>query len=711
MIAVYKRELKSIFHSMIGWVFMAVILFFAGLYFTAYNLGQGYPYFAYALSSISFVLMIVVPVLTMRIMAEDKKQNTDQLLYTAPVPAYHVILGKYFSMLTVFLFPVLLVSIYPLFLSILGKVPYADTYVSILGFFVFGASCIAIGQFASSLTENQIVAAVLAFLLLYLGYMMKGISGLLFTGENIATKILNVYSFSSRISTFFDGVFDIPSFLYFLTLIAVFLFFTCQVIQKKRWSVATKRIRRGAFSTGLIVVVITVSILANYGVSLLPDSMKQFDVTNEKLYQISEQTEEMLRNLNEDVTIYILADEKNQDTVVEKTLAKYEASSDHISLVYKDPSLYPEFASGYGENSLKNNSLIVESKKRYKVVSYGDLYKREVDYSTYTEKVTGYDGEGQLTSAIAYVTSEEMPKLYQITGHGETTLSGDILASIQKENVDIESINLLKYDAIPEDAAGILVLAPKADYTQEDAQKIDDYLNNGGKAIFITTWTQEGNPVLTGIFEKYGLSLANGVVADPDADYYYQNPYYLLPDVKTSAISSSLVRNKRLVFMPYAQGILVEESDDESDDESNQGPVVQQIFVTSDKAYSKNNMQDMQTWEKEDGDTNGPFALGVYVTQMFDKEEMKFLWLTSENFLSNEANMTVSGANFELITNMVGQMSEKETSISIPVKEYKVSNLTVPRSVFYIGGATVMFLIPVIMLLSGLVIWLGRRKK
>ncbi len=692
---------------MIGWVFMAVILFFGGLYFSAYNLGQGYPYFAYALSSILFVLLVVVPVLTMRIMAEDKRQNTDQLLYTAPVPAYQIILGKYLSLVTTFLFPVLIMGIYPLALGLMGEVPYADTYVSILGFFVFGAACIAIGQFASSLAENQIVAAVLTFLLLFLGYMMEGISGLLFTGENIVTKILGVYSFNSRLSTFFDGVFDIPSFLYFLTLIAVFLFFTTQVIRKKCWSVATKRIRRGAFSTGLLVVVIAASILINYGVSLLPDSMKQFDVTNEKLYQISEQTEEMLGNLDEDVMIYVLANESSQDTIIEKTLAKYEAGSGHIIVTYKDPSLYPEFAGSYTEASLESNSLIIESQKRYKVVSYSDLYESDIDYTTYAQTVTGYDGEGQLTSAIAYVTSEEMPKLYEITGHGELTLSGGILASIQKENVDMESINLLNYDAIPEDAAGIFVLAPTADYTQEDAQKISDYLDKGGKAIFITSWTQEGTPIFTKIFEKYGLTLVDGIVADPDSNYYYQNPYYLLPDVNGSAVTSSLVSDKRFVFMPYAQGIAM----DENGAENEEGPEVKQILVTSDKAYAKTNVKNMQTWEKEDGDASGPFALGVYVTQAFGGEDMKFLWLTSENFISDDANATVSGANFEMITNMIGQMSDQETSVSIPVKDYTAANLTVPRSVFIIGSATVMFLIPVIVLVSGLVIWLGRRKK
>ncbi len=710
MSAVYKRELKSIFHSMIGWIFMAVILFFVGLYFTAYNLGQGYPYFAYALSSVLFVLMIVIPILTMRIMTEDKKQNTDQLLYTAPVSTMQVLVGKYLSMVTTFLFPIIIVSIYPFALSALGEIPFLDTFVSILGFFIFGAACIAIGQFISSLTENQIIAAVLTFLMLFLGYMMDGITGLLFTGENIVTRILSCYSFNKKLSTFFDGVFDIPSMIYFLTLIVLFLFFTYQVLQKKRWSVATRRIRRGVFSTGMIVVVLAVSVLANYGVSLLPDSMKQFDVTNEKLYEITDTTKELLSGLSEDVTVYVLAPEDGQDSVIEKTLEKYKEISSHISVEYKDPSLFPEFAGSYTDDTPESGSLIVESEKRFKVIGYSDMYQSEVDYNTYSETVTGYDGEGQLTSAIDYVTAEQMPKLYEITGHGELELSGTLLSDIKKENVDIESINLLKYDKIPEDAAGIIVLAPTTDYSKEDAEKVSEYLEQGGKAIFITSWTKEGTPNFTNIFEEYGMSLASGVVVDADQNYYYQNPYYLLPDINGSAVTYSLASQKRYVYMPYAQGIIVEEVSDEAEDDEN-APDVTRILTTSDKAYSKTDVQNMQTWEKEDTDQDGPFAVGVFVTKAVGEEEMRFLWLTSENVIADSANQVVSGGNFELITNMVGQMTDHEKSISIPVKEYMSANLTIPKTVFFFGGAVVMFLIPLVVLVVGFVIWFGRKKK
>ena len=152
MLAIYKRELRAVFHSMIGWIFLAAMLFFIGLYFSIYNLGQGYPYAAVVLSSILFVVILTVPVLTMRIMTEDKRQNTDKLLYTAPVKTIGVILGKYFAMLTVFAIPVLVVCLFPLFLGLYGEVPYLETYVAVMGFFVYGAACIAICLIISSLT-------------------------------------------------------------------------------------------------------------------------------------------------------------------------------------------------------------------------------------------------------------------------------------------------------------------------------------------------------------------------------------------------------------------------------------------------------------------------------------------------------------------------------------------------------------------------------
>ncbi|MBO4902259.1 MAG: Gldg family protein [Lachnospiraceae bacterium] len=705
MIAVYKRELKAAFHSMIGWIFEAAMLFFIGLYFSIYNLGQGYPYVAITLSSILFVVILAIPILTMRIMTEDVRYHTDKLLYTAPVKTMHVILGKYFAMLTLFVLPLLIVCLMPVFLSLFGSVPYLETYIAILGFFVYGAACIAIGLFVSSLTENQIVAAVLSFVALFLGYMMSGITGFVSTDGNLLTKILNVYSFSERLKTFFDGVCDLPSFLYFITLAAVFLFFTYEVMQKKKFSVSTGRIKRGAFSTGLIVLVVAAAVGINYAATFLPDSWKQFDVTQEGLYEIGDVTKEHLAVLNDDVTIYVLSSKEGTDSIVDRLLSKYKDESSHIHVEYKDPALYPEFGAKYGADSAENGSLIVESAKRYKLIPNSSLFETEIDYTTYSQQITGFDGEGQLTGAIDYVTGDELPVLYQVSGHGELAISGALQTAIEKENVQIETLNLMEHEAVPEDAAGLVIMAPTQDYSEDDANKVAEYLENGGKAMVVTTWTNEGLPHLTGIFGKYGMTLTKGLVVDPAVNYYYQNPYCLLPDIASSVVSSDLFLQNRNVLVPYAQGIRVQESDEEG------APTILQILTTSDEAYAKQGGE-MDNWEYEDGDEEGPFALGIYMSRMNDDiSQTELLWLTTENMLSEQANAMTANANFELIGNMIARMKGEESGLSIPVKKYMAENFTIPRSVFFFGFAITTLLIPAILIGAGLIIWLGRRKK
>ncbi len=705
MRAIYKRELTAVFHSMIGWIFLAVMMFFIGLYFSIYNLGMGYPYVGITLSSILFIVLIVIPVLTMRIMTEDKRQNTDKLLYTAPVKTAYVILGKYFALLTVFAIPLLVVSLMPLFLSLYGTVAYTETYVAILGFFVYGAACIAIGEFVSSLTENQIVAAVLSFLILFLGYMMSGITGYMSTDGNLLTKILNCYSFSKPLSTFFDGVLDVPSYLYFITLAALFLFFTYEVLQKKKFSVSTGRIKRGAFSTGLIVLVIAAAVLINYGVTFLPDSVKQVDVTEEGLYQIGEQTETVLDSLTEDVTIYVLNSRDKVDSIIDRMLNKYAEKSNHIKLEYKDPSLYPDFVAKYTDEQPQSDSLIVESSKRSKYIPVNTLYQTEMDYETYSEKTTGFDGEGRVTSAIAYVTGDDLPILYQICGHGELAISGSLQDAIEKENITLGDLNLMEHDQIPDDAAGIVILAPVEDFSKEDADKIKAFLDDGGKALIITTRSEKRQSNLLSVFTSYGLSLTDGLVVDPSPSYFYQDPYVLLPDVNSSTVSSELYQQKRNVLVPYAQGIIVTEHDEEG------APNITKVLTTSEESYAKAG-DDFDHWQYEEKDELGPFALGVYLNKLHDDlSETEFLWLTTENMLSEEANALTANANYELITNMIARMKGEESSISIPAKKYMADNFTIPRIVFYFGFAVTTVLIPVILIGIGLGIWLSRRKR
>lgn len=163
MRAILKRELKSYFQTVTGWLFIAAVLALYGLYFFVYNLRAGYPYISYSLTAIAFIMLIAVPILTMRSLAEERHTKTDQLLLTSPVSLGQMIVGKYLAMVCVYTAAIAVIALTPLLLSFYGTVPMGESYVAILGFWLYGCACIAIGMFLSSLTESQVIAAVLTF--------------------------------------------------------------------------------------------------------------------------------------------------------------------------------------------------------------------------------------------------------------------------------------------------------------------------------------------------------------------------------------------------------------------------------------------------------------------------------------------------------------------------------------------------------------------
>ena len=287
MIAVYKRELRSYLTSMIGYLFIFFILLLTGIYFSAYQLGAAYPRFEYTLSALTFVFLISVPILTMRVLAEERKQKTDQLLLTAPVSIEKIVFGKYFALVTIFAIPMLIMCLYPLLMTKFGTVSLGAAYTAILGFFLLGSANIAIGVFFSAITESQVIAAVLTFVFLFAFYMMNGISsffsetamstcvtfGILIIAlslmiysmiknavisgavcvigevalviiyvvkssvfEGGIQKVLEVFNLSSHFENFTNSIFDVTGVLYFLSVIAICIFLTMQTILKRRWN-------------------------------------------------------------------------------------------------------------------------------------------------------------------------------------------------------------------------------------------------------------------------------------------------------------------------------------------------------------------------------------------------------------------------------------------------------------------------------------------
>lgn len=289
MRAIYKRELKSFMASPLGYAFMAFLILIVSYYFTKYSLMDGYPWFGGILAATTFVFLIIVPLLTMRVLAEERRQKTDQLLLTAPVTVSDIVLGKFFALLTVLAIPMLWFCLYPLLMMSFGKTAASVPmdYLSIFGFFLLGAANLAIGLFISALTENQVLSAVLTFAVLLICYFSQSLVGfipgtanasligftvlivlaalvlfimtrnVLLSGsvavvleiiliavyalknewmENAIAKVFSVIDISGRLDNFIEGIFDLSGVVYYISVVALCLFLSVQAIQKRRWS-------------------------------------------------------------------------------------------------------------------------------------------------------------------------------------------------------------------------------------------------------------------------------------------------------------------------------------------------------------------------------------------------------------------------------------------------------------------------------------------
>ena len=290
MTAIFKRELRSYFHGMLGYVLTAFLLASSGIYFLALNLGYGLTDFGYyTLYRTIFMLLLYIPVLTMRSLAEERRSRTDQLLLTSPVPVWGIVLGKFFAMCAVFALPCLMDVVMILILWALGGTApaLAANFAALLCYFLLGCAAIAVGEFLSGLTENPIIAAVAGFSVLLLAYMMPSLRSLFNAGSAVAlavftaiagaaslmaglrtrsfilgcltfaalclgltglfllqsawlteafSAVLSVLCFFTPFEDFVNNSFSLPTLVYYLTVTGMFLFFTAQSIEKRRWN-------------------------------------------------------------------------------------------------------------------------------------------------------------------------------------------------------------------------------------------------------------------------------------------------------------------------------------------------------------------------------------------------------------------------------------------------------------------------------------------
>lgn len=750
MIAILKKDLASLFHGFIGWLYLAVMWGLMSLYIGS-NCLIGLDADISSVLSVSSVLMLIMlPVLCMRSFAEERKSRTDQMILTAPVSVGKVVLGKYLALAVLHSIVTAGLCLYPLLLSRFGTVPYAQSYTGLLGMWLFGLAETAVCVFFSSLTESVIIAAVLSFVALFLSMVMPNLEQMISTDGNVLTAVMSALDIPSRFDSFLNGTVDLTSLVYLGSVIFLFLFLTTQVIQKRRYSVSKKTLSFGAYSTGLIAMVLAVAVVANLAVNRLPSEYTKLDVTAGGLYSLTDETKEYLKGLEQDVTIYVLASSSDMDSTLDKTLQQMAEQSEHLTVTYIDPASNPSFLQNYSDvMNCSWNSLIVECGSRYKIIDYSDVYEYSIDYSTYTQSVSGYDAEGQVDSAVAYVTSENMPKIYILTGHGEESLGSNFTTALTKLNCDYESLDLMVHDSIPEDCTALLINGPTSDLSSDDADKILYYVQHGGDLIVTTNFQQADDMSnWNQVLNYYGLSVSKGVVLENNQGYYYRSEAYLLPDIENASETSAVRNGNGYIFMAYAQAL--EETEATAEDEVS----LTALLETSDSAYIHSDVTtSTEDFTQTDEDTAGQFLLGVRAVageeasgtseeeQESDDDDASAEEGASDDetkedasetgsdtvsdastayvfssvlTFSNAADQMVSGSNSSLFSSLIGALVEQNGSsvgISVAVKSVSSSSLTVPTMTAVIVNLFCIILIPLMLLIAGFVAWFVRRRR
>ena len=468
-----------------------------------------------------------------------------------------------------------------------------------------------------------------------------------------------------------------------------------------KWS--SKNIRKGSYSLGISVVVLAIAVVFNLVVGKLPAQYRNVDLSQTKLSTIGDTTKELVSALDQDVTIYQIVESGKENETIQKLLERYAGLSSHVKVETMDPVLHPNFVSEYTEDDLADNSLIVVGEKRNKVIPYADMFESTVNYQTYQYETTGFDGEGQVTSAISYVTTDSLPIMYTITGHEEGDMTEDMKSAIEKENIEMKDLNLLTEESVPDDADCVMLFSPQNDLSEEEADKLITYMENGGKAVIITSYLNKEMPNLQKVLNNYGIGTMEGVVLEADGQHYISgNPTYLVPNIGSADALGELAKSNSYVLMPVAQA--VEKLEDKRD-----SVTIESLLTTSDSAYVKTNVNG--TLEKEDGDAEGPFDVGVAVTESVDNGETKLIYLTSANLFSQQVDAMVSGNNVKLLANSVSWMCDQEQSVSIPSKSTQISYLTVTAASARMWGMVTIGLLPVLCLVLGGGIWFKRRKR
>lgn len=447
--------------------------------------------------------------------------------------------------------------------------------------------------------------------------------------------------------------------------------------------------RNGSYSVGITALVIVIIMIVNLIAGQIPEKYRNLDVSSTKIYDISKTSKKLLQNVKDNVTFTVLANKEETDERIVTFLSKYAALSSKISVEWIDPVLHP---SALKEYDAAENSIVVscEDTGKTKVVSFSDIIVADMSSYYYTGTVSEarFDGEGQLSSAVNYVTSDVERKIYQTSGHGEQTLSSTIQDLMEKNNYTLEGVNTVMNPTIPEDCELLLMYAPSSDLTEDEKKSVETYLKEGGKLMLLLGATNSTElPNLASVMKTYGMESVDGYIADTQRSY--QNNYYcFFPQLAASGELTNGMESQMLLLL-NTHGMTISDPERESISATS-------FLTTSDNAYA--------VTEDSQSDA-GSYVLGAVAQE----DSARFTVISAGSLISTEIIDTFPQLeNTKLFMNAVAANFDGTEDLSIEAKSLAPVYNTMQHA--GVLSILVIFILPLGVLFGGFVVWMKRRK-
>lgn len=487
--------------------------------------------------------------------------------------------------------------------------------------------------------------------------------------------------------------------------------------------------KNGSYSVGLIAVAICIVIVVNMIVGQLPENVRSIDISDNRIYEISDVSREILDELDQEITFTVYADKSTADDMIKTFVEKYTDLSKKIAVEWVDPVLHP---GELEEKGVSEETILIECAETGKstTVSFSDILVVD-EYSYYMtgdSSATQFDGEGQFTAAVNYVTSDAAKKIYYTSGHGENTFSTSVYDLLDKNNYEEEELNLLMATEIPSDCDLLFMYAPAKDLTEDELKMVQDYMAAGGDVMILLGAMDTEAPNLDAFLSEYGMVREDGYIADMQR-CYQGNYYYIFPELySTEGITDGL--SSDMVLLIDAHGMTLT-------DPARDTITVDGFMTTSSDAYAvTEETQEQGTFtigalaveeitaeadtSAEATSTEATSTEAVSDTDVSDDEssdtddsaktvESRLTVITAETLIdSGVTDSFTSLENLDLFMNSVSANFDGVENVAIEAKSLEVTYNTMQHAGLI--SLLVIFGIPAVILIYGFLTWWKRRK-